>query len=97
MLKTQLKKEQLETEIEILENKAKLKRQELRSSIAHNHNTNINHTNATNSHEYDMIPNRLASADAIKSAAAMYKPPINNQSKSHLKYDDVILLYKQMD
>jgi hypothetical protein len=36
LLNNQLKKEQLETEIQILENKANLKRQELKKSIASN-------------------------------------------------------------
>ena len=51
LLKTQVKKETLETEIELLENKLKLKRKELRNSTNSLNNTNSNGLCCSNSSE----------------------------------------------
>lgn len=96
MLKTQLKKEQLETEIEILENKAKIKRQELRNSIVSPTRHLSNNSAATPALEYDYIPNRLSSADHIRHHSPV-KQPIPNQNtnaKPGINYEDVIIIKK---
>ncbi len=61
MLNNQLKKEQLETEIQILENKANIKRQELKKSIEHNtyayENLNPQQVPQKNVNSYAMVYN----------------------------------------
>ncbi len=101
-MKTQLKKEQIETEIEILENKAKLKRQELKNSIVSPTRTSSTRGTAASvttttttvgnrNLEYDFIPNRLTSAEALRQSSL--KSPVNNQSiKAGINYEDVFII-----
>ena len=94
-MKTQLKKEQLETEIEILENKAKLKRHELRHSVVSpsRHQSIRVQTPSNGVHrnmEYDYIPNRLPSAEALRQSLS--KSPVCSQTiKPGINYEDVII------
>ena len=85
-MKTQLKKEQLETEIEILENKAKLKRHELKTALS------VPPAN----YEYEYRHNRVPSNDAIR--AVVTKPPVQQQIKHGYSYEDVsfIILKKNV-
>lgn len=83
-MKTQLKKEQLETEIEILENKAKLKRHELKNAISVQPAT----------YDYD-YHTRVPSNDAIRTSVAM-KPPLQQPIKHGYSYEDVLLKFKNL-
>ncbi len=88
LLKTQLKKEQLETEIEILENKAKLKRHELKHSAVTNSNTN---TNMNHHLDYDVVPNRLSGVEANLNLKSTTNKSLLNHVKSGYNYDEVSL------
>ena len=100
-MKTQLKKEQLETEIELLENKAKLKRCELKNSVVSPTRQSGQSSRAPstvpvsvnrNIAEYDYIPNRLQTTEALRRS----KSP-SHTIKSGINYEDVVRLMNERD
>ena len=100
-MKTQLKKEQLETEIELLENKAKLKRCELKQSVVSPTRQSSKTPQAVpmvsrNIADYDYIPNRLQTTDALR--RSLSKSPIGGQTiKTGINYEDVVRLMNERD
>jgi hypothetical protein len=99
-LKTQLKKEQLETEIELLENKAQLKRCELKNSVVSPTRQSSRVPSVVplsvnrNIPDYDYIPNRLQSSDALR--RSLSKSPTQT-IKSGIIYEDVVRLMNERD
>ncbi len=73
LLKNQLRKEQLETEIQILENKANIKRQELRNTLSH-----------SSTDDYQQINKPIQTVTSSKQ-----RPTVMTIKNSNYKYDDV--------